>query len=224
MHLATADAYTISPNPTSSTIITLAIYITALLAASLILCYFHQCSFTTPSPPCHTFLPLYLTNLSTHPHPTLSPSILISSQCHASMLSTSLLLLPPSSSSLLKDFLTSSKMSSAKPSSSFSTTLPSPRSSTSEHVQRIYLTCVACPFILPSPSCPEPFHHYLKELPGNILYPAEPSTRSFSPSPRLNSVSIKTKLGPANESLTPPSLFPWPFKSPCVLLLLHPQP
>ena len=150
MHLATADAYTISPNPTSSTIITLAIYITALLAASLILCYFHQCSFTTPSPSCHTFLHLYLTNLSTHPHPTLSPSILISSQCHASVLSTSLLLLPPPSSSLLKDFLTISKMSSAKLSSSFSTTLPSPRSSTSEHVQMIYLTRLACPFILPS--------------------------------------------------------------------------
>ena len=152
MPMATPTPYPTSPNPTTPVIVSLSLYLTALLISALILHYFHLHS-NPPLYECHISQPLPLTNLPTHPCPTLSPSRSISSPHLASMLSSSLLSLLPPSSLPSKDSLHINKMSLVNSWSNSSIMLPSPNSSISEHVQMISLICLACPFAPPSPCC-----------------------------------------------------------------------
>ena len=156
MPLATLDPYLVSPNSTSSTVITLGIYIFTVFALALILLHLH-CCFITHSPfSCHTSQPLSFTSISTHPHLTLSLSGSVSSQCLRFMPSilSSLLLSP--SSSLLKDFLATKQMSLANSMSNSFITLHSHKSSTLELAQTIYLISLVSHF---TPS----FHFYLDQ-------------------------------------------------------------
>ena len=152
MRMATPTPYPMSPNPTTPVIVSLSLYLTALLISALILCYFHQCSNPPPNE-CHISQPLPLTNLPTHPHPTLSPSRSISSPHLASMLTSSSSSPPPPSSLLSKDSLHTNRTSLVNSWSNSSITLPSPNSSISERAQTISLLHLACPFTPPSPCC-----------------------------------------------------------------------
>ena len=150
MPVATPVPYLTSPNPTMLVIIALALYLSALLISALILRYFHLQS-NPPPYKCHISQPLHLTNLPTCPHPALFPFRPVSSPHPTSMPCSSLLLLPPPSSSPSKDSLHTNRTSLASSWSNSSTMLPSPNSSTLEHVQTTSLLHLACPFTPPSP-------------------------------------------------------------------------
>ena len=151
MLVAAPVPYSTSSNPTIPVTITLSLYLAALLITACILRYFHLCS-NPPPYECHISQSLPLTNLPACLHPTRSPSRSTSSQCPIFMPFLSLSSPPLPSSSPSKDSHHTNRTSLANSWSSFSTTSPSPNSSTSEHAQTISLLCLACPFAPPS-SC-----------------------------------------------------------------------
>ena len=152
MPIATLVSYPTSPNASLSVIISLSLYLTALLITTFILCYFHLHS-NPPPYKCHTSQHLPLMNLPTCPHLTLSPSKSISSPHLAFTPFTPSSSLPLSFSLPLKDSPPTNKISPVSSLFNFSTTSPLPNSSTSEHAQMISLLHLACPFTSPSPCC-----------------------------------------------------------------------
>ena len=215
MHLAITAPYPESQNPTLATVIAPGIYIFTIFASALIILHIHHCSTVHPPFPCHTSQPLPFTNLPTHPHPTLSPSESVSSQ-HLGFTPSIPLSLPPppSSSSQSKDFLVTKWMSPANSLSNSSITSHLHRSNTLELAQTIYLTSLASHFTPSSHSTAT----WRSSLPTSSI---QPSTKSTSPSLKQNNSTTMDRLDSVNEPLTPPPPFPWPFKFPHILLLLH---
>ena len=216
MPVATLIPYQTSPNPTTPVIISLYLYLAALLTSALILHYFHLCS-NPPPYECHIFRPLPLANLPARPCPTLSPSRFAFSPHLASTLSSSLSLPPLPSSSPLKDSLHTNRMSPVSSWSNSSTMSPSSNSSTSKHALTITLFHLACPFAPPSPCCLDPSLTSLSPTPSTATWRSSPQTsstrlslRSSSPSPELNNATTRDMLNIIPHPLPP---YPWPFAS-----------
>ena len=217
MPMAVPVSYLTFSNPSMLAVIALILYLSALLISALILQYLHQCS-NPPPYKCHTFQPLHLTNLPTHPHPALSPSKPISSPHPVSM--------PCSSSLPSKVSLHTNRTSLASSWSSSSTTLPLPNSSTLERAQTTSLLHLACPFAPPSPCYLDRSLISLSPTSSTATWKSfppmssiQPSLRSSSPLCELNNVNTWNRL----DTLLHPQLpYPWPFASCPHLLLLPP--
>ena len=223
MPVATPTPYPTSPNPTTPVILSLSLYLTALLISALILRYLHQHS-NPPLYECHISQPLPLMNLPTHPHLTLSPFRSVSSPHLASMLSSSLLSPPLPSSLPSKGSLHTNRTSLVNSWSNSSIMLSLPNSSISEHAQMTSLLYLACPFTPPSPCCldqsltsssPTPSTATWKSSPRASSTP--PSPRSFSPSPQAEQCDY---LGQVRPHPTSPAAIPLALR----ILSLPPSP
>ena len=206
MPVAAPTPYPSSPNPTTPVIISLSLYLAALLIAAYILRYFHLRS-NPPPYECHISQPLTLMNLPTHPRPILSQSGFPSSQPLEFTPYTPLLLPSLPSSSPLKDFLDIRPTSPANSSSSSYISSPLLRSSTSMPAQMTYLTTLASHFALPSPSSWDQSSNYSTPIPSTATWRSslvksstQRSDRSISPFPELSNNTTTDKW----ES-TPPS-------------------
>ena len=165
MPMAAPTSYPSSPNPTTPIIISLSLYLAALLITAYILCYFHLRS-NPPPYECNISWPLALTNLPTHPHPTLSRSGFPSFQPLEFTPYIPSLLPPPPSSLPLKDFLGIRLTSPANSSFSSYISSPSLKSSTSMPAQMTYLITLASCFTLPSPSSWDQSSNYSTPIPS----------------------------------------------------------
>ena len=220
MPVAVPVSYSVSPNPTTPVIITLALYLSALLISALILHYLHQCS-NPPLYECHISQPLSLTNLPTCPRSTLSPFRSVSSPHLGSTLSSSSSSPPPPSSLSLKGSCHTNKTSLVNSWSNSSITLPLPNSSISKCAQTISLLHLACPFAPPSPCCLDQSLTSSSPTPSTTTWKSSPQTSSTLPSPRFSSPSPKpnsaTTWDRLDTILRPLPPYPWPFTS-------HPRP
>ena len=210
MPVATPVSYPVSSNPMTPVVITLFLYLFALLLSACILHYHHQRSNPLPYE-CHTSQPLPLTNLPTHPRPTLNQSNSLYSLHLESMLCTPSLLPPLPSSSPLKDSPATKLTSPANSLSNFSTMLPSPKSSISEPARATYLTYLDSRFAPPSLSCRDLSSNYSTPIPSTATWRSsqaksftQPSNKSTSPSPELNNNTIVDRQEPS------PPLPPFP--------------
>ena len=223
MPVATPVPYTTSPSPTIPVVISLSIYLTALLISACVIQYLHHRS-NPPPHECHSSRPLALMNLPSHPRPTLNQSgFLASPPLEFTPYSPSLSPLP-SSSSLSKDSLVTRPTSPANSSSNSYTSSPSCRSNTSEPVLMTYLATLASHFAPPSLSSSDQFLNCSTPTPSTATWKSsqaksysQRSCRSTTPSPEQSNNTTEDK-----QDSTPPLLpFPWPFKShhvPCHLL------
>ena len=215
MPVATPVSYPTSPNSTTPVVVALSLYLAALLLSACILHYFHHRS-NPPPYQCHISQPLALTNLPAHPRPTLNRSAFPFSQPRESTPCTPLSSLPLPSSSLSKDSLDIRPTSPANSLSSSYTSLPSPKSSTSEPARRTYLAALASRFTPPSPSSWDPPSSSSTSIPSSATWRNSPvrfstphSYRSTAPSLEPSSNTIADKPG----SIPPLLPFPWPFES-----------
>ena len=215
MPVAAPIPYPSSSNPMTPVIIALFVYLAALLLSAALLRYLHQHS-NPPPYECHTSQPLSLTNLPTHPRLTLNRSDSLYSLRLESTLCTPSLLPPLPSSSLLKDSPVTKLTSPANSLSNFSTTLPLPKSSTSEPARATYLTYLDSRFAPPSRSSQDLSLNYSTPTPSTATWRSsqaksftQPSDKSTSPSPELSNNIIVDK--PEPHPPLPP--FPWPFES-----------
>ena len=218
MPVAAPVPYTSFLNPTIPVIISLSLYLAALLVTACILRYFHLRA-NPPPYACHISQPLRLTNLPTRPRPTFNQSGSPSSQCLGSLLYTPSSLPPLPFSSLLKDSPATKPTSLVNSSSNSFTTLPSPRSSTSEPARTTYLTSLDSCFTPPSLSYPVLSLNYSTPIPSTNSWRSSlaksyirPSAKSISPSSKQNNNITTDKW----ESITPSLPFPWPFEFPHV--------
>ena len=218
MPVATPIPYSTSSNPTVPVIITLSLYLFALLLSACILRYYHQCSNPLPYE-CHTSRPPPPTNLPICPRPTLNRSDSLYSLRLESTPYIPSSLPPLSSSAPSKDSPVTKRTSPVNSLSNFSTTLPSPRSSISEPARATYLTFLDSCFTPPSPSCLDLSSNYSTPMPSTATWRSsqaksftQPSDKSTSPSPELNNNTTVDRQEPS-PSLPP---FPWPFKFPHV--------
>ena len=226
MPVAAPVSYSASPSPTTPVVIALSLYLFAVLLSACILCYFHRRS-NPPPYECHISRPLALTNLPTHPRPTLNRS---GSPFSRPLDSTPYI--PSSSPSrpsslLLKDSQDTRLTSPANSSSNFYILSPSPKSNTSVPAQTTYLAILAFRFALLSPFLSDQSLNYSTPIPSTATWRSslaksftQPFDKSTLPSPKLSNNTTVDRL----ES-TPPLLpFPWPFESHhAPLHLLPPQ-
>ena len=208
MRMAIPVSYLISPNPTTPVIIALTLYLSALLISTFILCYFHLRS-NPPPYECHISQPLPLTNLPIRPHPTLCPSRSATFPCLISTPSLSSSLPPQPFSSPSKDSPPINKISPVVQLQHFQA-CPDDLPASFGLSLRITLSLLPGPILdlLVSHS----FHHYLEELPMNVLYPA--FSEIFPPSPEPNSETTWSRSDNPSHLLLP---YPWPSVS-------HPHP
>ena len=215
MPVAAPVSYTITPNPTLPVVISLSLYLAALLISACIIRYLHHRSNPLPYE-CHFSRPRALTN-----HPTclhLPPSRLgfPSSRPQPSIPCTPLSLPPWPSLSLSKDSPITRPTSLVNSSSKSYILSPSPRSSTSEPVRTTYLTMLASHFELPSPSSWDQSSSYSTPIPSTATWrnslarsSTQRSNKSTSHSPEPNNNITEDK----QEPILPLQPFPWPSES-----------
>ena len=215
MPVAAPVSYTITPNPTLPIVISLSLYLAALLISACVIQYLHHQS-NPPPYECHFSQPCALTNRPTHLH--LPPSRLgfPSSRPLPSIPCTPLLSPPRPSLSLSKDSPLTRPTSLANSSSKSYILSPSPRSSISEPAQTIYLTMLASHFELPSPSLWDQSSSYSTPIPSTATwrsslarFSTQRSDRSTSHSPEPSNNITKDK----QEPVLPLQPFPWPSES-----------
>ena len=205
MPMATPVSYSTSPNPMTPAVIALSLYIFALLLSACILHYYHQRS-NPPPYECHTSRPLPLTNLPTHPRPTLNQSDSLYSLHLGSTPCTPSLLPPLPSSAPLKDSLTTKLTSPANSLSNFSTMLPSPKSSISEPARATYLTYLDSCFTPPSLSCQDLSLNYSTPIPSTATWRSSQDRQE--PSPPLLPFHWPFEFPHVPPHLLPPHLLP----------------
>ena len=225
MPVATPVPYSASPSPTTPVVIALSLYLFALLLLACILRYFHHRS-NLPLYECHISRPLTLTNLPTHPRPTLNRSGSPFSRPLGSTPYIPSLSPPRPSSLLLKDSQDTRPTLPANSSSNSYISSPSLKSNTSVPAQTTYLAILASRFALPSPSSSDLSSNYSTPIPSTATWRSslaksstQPFNKSTSPSPKPSNNTTTDRL-----ELTPPLLpFPWPFESHHIPLHLLPS-
>ena len=215
MPVAAPVSYLASPSPTTLVVIALSLYLFAVLLSACILHYFHRRS-NPPPYECHISRPLALTNLPTHPRPTLNRSGSPFSQPLDSTPYIPSLSPPQPSLSLLKDSQDTRPTSPANSSSNSYISSPLLKSNTSVPAQTTYLTVLASRFVLPSPSLWDQSSNYSTPIPSTTTWRSslaksstQRSDKSTSPSPEPSNNTTADKP----ESTPPLPPFPWPFES-----------
>ena len=215
MPMATPISFPTSPNPTTPVIVALSLYLSTLLLSACILRYFHRRA-NPPPYECHISRPLALTNLPAHPRSTLNRSAFPFSRPREFTPCTPLSSLPLSSSSPSKDSPNIRPTSPANSSSNSYTSLPSPRSSTSEPAHRTYLAVLASRFVPPSPSLWDPSSNSSTPTPSSATWRSSLARSSTPHSYRSTTLSLEPSSNTIADKpgSTPPLLpFPWPFES-----------
>ena len=169
MPVATPVSFPTSPSSTTLVVITLSLYLSALLLSACLLRYFHHRS-NPPPYECHTSRPLAPTNLPARPWLTLNRSDFLFSRPQESIPYTPSPLPLPPSSSRLKDSLDTRPTSPANSSSNSYTSSPLPRSSTSEPAHRTYLAALASHFVPPSPFSWDPSLNSSTPIPSSATW------------------------------------------------------
>ena len=215
MPVAAPVSYTISPNPTIPVVISLSLYLTALLISACVIRYFHRRS-TPPPYECHFSRPRRLTNRPTHLHWPLSRLDFPSSRPQPSIPCTPLSSLPQPSLSPSKDSPVTRPTSPVNSSSKSYISSPSPRSSTSEPAQMTYLTTLASHFELPSPSSWDQSLNCSTPTPSTATWRSSLARSSTQPSDRSTSRSLEPNnntTGDRQKPVLPLQPFPWPSES-----------
>ena len=215
MPVAAPVSYTVSPNPTIPVVISLSLYLTALLISACVIRYFHRRS-TPPPYECHFSQPRALTNRPTHPHWPPSQLGFPSSRPQPSIPCTPLSSPPRPSLSPLKDSPITRPTSPANSSSKSYILSPSPRSSTSEPARTTYLTTLASRFEPPSPSSWDRSSNYSTPTPSTATWRSslarfsiQLSDRSTSRSPEPSNNTTEDR----QEPVLPLQPSPWPSES-----------